>query len=324
MKIGRLRITFSRREAILIAFVPVVMCLLLVMLVNLQDNYLIEAKLVTSKVFSPQLKRGALKGLQRNYKKMVRANMRLEQYSTNLSFQQRLALIESYDFFDSFIQTYQLKPILYPKRWDQDNQSWKKREDSVLKIIIRLFSGDIGEEAERENREPKDFFAVKKLSKKIKVKPDKLTGLLNVSLTWKDSKEGARLLKSFIEHANYFIAQRNKFDIDKQIRSLEALVKKENNVNFKNILNNQLSEIQSFYLLNDPVYRPSFKVITPVIAPVEQTLKLPKIKLFLFYFVSLFFVLACVLWYGNRSKQLANIKTLVKPQQFNDLHTMSS
>ncbi|MCW9015640.1 MAG: hypothetical protein OQJ89_01615, partial [Kangiellaceae bacterium] len=159
--------------------------------------------------------------------------------SGQASFQEKLAILKSENLLDNFIEQYNLKPLLFPKRWDNANQKWIKPEPGIIKIIFEWVAfqpSDISK-SRRKNFEPKDHKAFKRLSNKLKIKLNKKNGLISVSLKWQNPAIGTEIVEDFITYANDFVLQKEQDDINSEIKNIEQLLKKEKRaVNIKLLL----------------------------------------------------------------------------------------
>lgn len=111
-----------------------------------------------------------------------------------------IAVLGSRAFTGSFIQDKKLMPVLFPERWDAERRTWR----------------DAG-----KRRPPSLNDAIRKFDKKIRtVSEDRRTGLVRVTIDWRDPAEAAAWANELIERLNATVRHQA---IDDSKRSLEFL-----------------------------------------------------------------------------------------------------
>jgi hypothetical protein len=136
--------------------------------------------------------------------------------------EEALAILESRDFADRFIQTNNLLPVLFAAQWDPELHRWKASSSNA----------------------PTLDDAWKLFNKRIRsVYQDTKTGLITVSIEWRDPADAANWANSLIAQLNsemraraiassdqalrYLIAQLNQTRIMELRNSIEQLIEME-------------------------------------------------------------------------------------------------
>lgn len=102
--------------------------------------------------------------------------------TTAVSREAALAYLQSRKLIEGFIEKNNLMPILFPKQWDGEKKAWKNNDPQ---------------------RQPTPWQAYKLFKGLWKVKHDMKTGLVDVSLTWKDPELAADWTNKLIMQANH-------------------------------------------------------------------------------------------------------------------------
>jgi uncharacterized protein involved in exopolysaccharide biosynthesis len=94
--------------------------------------------------------------------------------------EERLATLQSQGMARDFITANKLAPILFRDKWDESRRAWRTDEKPpTLEDAVRLFVGDVRVIAE-----------------------DKRTGIVTVSMEWKDPQTAARWANSYVQMTN--------------------------------------------------------------------------------------------------------------------------
>jgi uncharacterized protein involved in exopolysaccharide biosynthesis len=112
-----------------------------------------------------------------------------------------LALLQSRSFIGKFIRDHNLKPRLFPLKWDDETKSW--RFGWLLKP-------------------PTDEDAFQKFTDDVlDVHDDPATGLVTVRVTWKDPVEGAAWANELVDRLNLQLRTKAVKDADRMMAYLE-------------------------------------------------------------------------------------------------------
>ena len=113
-----------------------------------------------------------------------------------------LAVLRSNDFVREFIRERNLLPVLFSDKWDSAKRRWKTTSASD---------------------QPDDRDAVRYFQRSIcRVIDDKRTGLVSVSIEWKDPKVAAEWANALVERLNQQMRQRVLLESDQNIKFLRA------------------------------------------------------------------------------------------------------
>jgi uncharacterized protein involved in exopolysaccharide biosynthesis len=101
--------------------------------------------------------------------------------------EETLAVLRSREFIERFISDHNLLPALFPRIWDSHTQSWKVRESRkpTLWKGYKYFSGQI-----------------------LHIDRDKKTGLVTVSIDWKNRADAAGWANEIVERVNTEMRER--------------------------------------------------------------------------------------------------------------------
>ncbi|WNO09088.1 hypothetical protein [Teredinibacter sp. KSP-S5-2] len=259
--------------------IPTILTLLIIVFINRSPSYQVNATITLSNIESfSSIKGKNLKGLDRPVRRMIRMQQRLMLSNNRTTQAERLATLKSRSFFESYIDSHEVKPLLFPKRWDNEKETWKSRKRGIVGIIRTYFEED---QRKVSNREPRTFLAVKILKNKFRVKIEAKTGLIYISSRWKSAEIGEKITNEIINYANIYIANQKRDTLEKQIRQTNLLLEKSQPHSIRRFLNANLTAYQHGLAFNDPEFNPSFKVLIPAYAPEEPTLRFPKLRLLL-------------------------------------------
>jgi uncharacterized protein involved in exopolysaccharide biosynthesis len=108
-----------------------------------------------------------------------------------------IAVLKSRDFARAFIEEQSLLPILFEKKWDASTQRWKRDRPPDLRRAVELF--------DRKVR---------------KVREDRRTGLVTLSVEWKDAKLAAAWANTLANRLNNHMRQRALAEAETNARYL--------------------------------------------------------------------------------------------------------
>lgn len=140
-----------------------------------------------------------------------------------------VAILKSRELGKQFIERLNLKPHLFPKRWDDEAGQWKRKGGkktgfaaSVSRTLARL-SGDEGWR-EEITAAPSDWEAYKKFNEEIRrIGEDNKTGIITVSFEYRNPKRVAEWANAYVALANEDIRQRT---VDETSRALSYLTER--------------------------------------------------------------------------------------------------
>lgn len=109
-----------------------------------------------------------------------------------------IAFLKSRPILDAVIERFDLKPSLFPRKWDAAKAAWKKSE------------------------EPSDWRARLALAKRVDVGFDDYTGLVTLVVHWPDGQKARDIADGFLEISNSMLRQQA---IEEGQRRVEELYK---------------------------------------------------------------------------------------------------
>lgn len=123
-----------------------------------------------------------------------------------------IAILESRRFTDSFVRAEGMLPVLFKESWDPVSKSWKRGGSFLAKIRIgvssslRLLSGDESPADASSGAgpagEPSEWDAYRRFNDLREVNRDRKTGLITISIRWKDPVLAAKWANDLIDRVN--------------------------------------------------------------------------------------------------------------------------
>ena len=182
-----------------------------------------------------------------------------------------IATLESRRFIQAFIQDNRLKPLIFPKQWDENSESWKPRprlQDrwwDLRNLISRKT------DLQPATLEPDLEQAYGKFKAALSVSTDNKTGLLNLHITWPEPQPAAQWANQLITRINQVLREQaikkaeNSIDyLNKQLKTarlneLRVLFAELIQEQTKNITLAQANEEYAFEIL-DPAVVPEYPI----------------------------------------------------------------
>ena len=170
--------------------------------------------------------------------------------------EQVVATLNSRKFLRSFIQEKKLAPILFEEIWDPKNQTW------------------LVESAEDETSEQK---AIESFKACLFLDEDKKSGLITLSISWKDPEVAAQWANDLVKQLNEQLRQKAITDSKKRVGYLEQELAKTTLQDMRAVLYNLLESEKQKAMLANVNEDFALEVIDPAVAP--ETREKPKRKL---------------------------------------------
>ena len=158
-----------------------------------------------------------------------------------------IATLQSRVLTESYIRDENLLPVLFIDKWDEKNQKWKI--DDPKKIPTLLDGNNLFDKTIR------------------KVSENKLTGLVSLSIRWKDPIQAAKWANDLVTRTNSYLRQLAIEESNRNILYLQQQLKVTSIVEIQQAISNLLgSEIKTIMLAqgNDEY---AFHVIDPAVVP---------------------------------------------------------
>ena len=286
MKI-KLGIKLTHKDWLKLILIPLLLCILVVFLINLTPKYEATATIYPVVDSVGSLDRSALRKMERSARRLIKSMNRQKKSNNITAIHEKIAQLKSVQLTKQFIIKYDLKKLLFEDKWDTENQRWqntnKKGEPSLAK-------------------------AAKKLNKRLKIKYNKKTNLINIKLIWKNPTIAAQIVNDYIDFTNSYIADKlMRIQLD-ELYSLQRL-----------IIDNRYKYIQQELIAQHEAMLTSinsesqslarqFKVLSPAYIAEEAIFKLSPILIVFVFILSVF----CVLLFIALSKK-SNKKSQIQP-----------
>ena len=170
--------------------------------------------------------------------------------------EQVVATLNSRKFLRSFIQQNKLVPILFEKIWDAENQAWL---------------------VESTEQEPSEQKAIASFKGCLSVNEDKKSGLITLSISWKDAEVAAQWANDLVKQLNEQLRQKAITDSQKRVGYLEQELTKTTLQDMRAVLYNLLESEKQNAMLANVNEDFALEVIDPAVA--SETREKPKRKM---------------------------------------------
>ncbi len=167
-----------------------------------------------------------------------------------------LACLKSRVFIESFIKKNDLMPILYAKQWDATNKKWLVDEPEKIPTqgkTYTLFSTSI-----------------------LDVQSDKKTGLITLTVTWKDRQQAAVWANELIKQANENLRQKAINETQLSLGYLEKELQKTSVVEVQNTIYRVMETQIKTMMMANTQEQFAFKIIDPAVVMDEDAFVKPK------------------------------------------------
>ena len=170
--------------------------------------------------------------------------------------EQVVATLQSRKFLRKYIDSKKLMPVLFEEMWDAESQSWL---------------------VQTEEDEPTEQKGVKSFASILSVDEDKKSGLISLSISWKDPAVAAELANDLVRQLNEQLREQAINDSRKRVRYLEQELAKTTLQDMRAVLYNLLESEKQKAMLANVNEDFALEVIDPAVAP--ETREKPKRKL---------------------------------------------
>ena len=170
--------------------------------------------------------------------------------------EQVVATLNSRKFLRTYINQNKLIPVLFDEIWDADNKAWmvSSAED-----------------------EPTEQKAIESFKSCLSVDEDKKSGLITLSISWKDPELAAQWANDLVKQLNEQLREQAIADSKKRVGYLEQELAKTTLQDMRAVLYNLLESEKQKAMLANVNEDFALEVIDPAVAP--ETREKPKRKL---------------------------------------------
>jgi len=159
---------------------------------------------------------------------------------------QVLATLQSRKFLKVFIVENKLLPVLFEDIWDEKNQVWK---------------------VESKEAQPNDRKAIGSFKSILSVDEDKKSGLITLSISWKDPKVAAKWANQLVKQLNEQLREQAIAESQKRVGYLEQELAKTTLQDMRAVLYNLLESEKQKAMLANVNEDFALQVIDPAVAP---------------------------------------------------------
>lgn len=160
-----------------------------------------------------------------------------------------IATLKSRAFTEAFIKEEGLTPILFEELWDPQKKAWNVKDQKGI---------------------PTAWNAYTKFNNARKVQQDRKTGLVTVSIEWKDAEHAARWANSLVERFNRHQQQDAIQEAEKSIAYLKQELLKTNIVEMQQMIYRLIEAQTKTITLANVRNQYAFKIIDPAMQPEEK------------------------------------------------------
>jgi len=174
---------------------------------------------------------------------------------------QSIAFLKSRAFTEEFVRDNNLLPLLFYKKWDADKQAWKVEKLQDMPTMWQAF----------------DLF-----DKKIRfVSEDKKTGLVTLSIEWRDRELAAKWASELVQRINKTMRERAIAEAEKSLKFLNQELQKTSVVDVQQSIYKLIEGQTKTMMLANVREEYAFNVIDPAAIPDENKFIKPKRVLFI-------------------------------------------
>lgn len=158
-----------------------------------------------------------------------------------------VATLKSREFTIQFIKDNNLMPVLYSKKWDAENKRWDVDDPKKIPTFNKAYM---------------------MFSKKVRsISEDKNTGLITLSIQWKDPVLAAKWANQMVNRLNNLMRQKAIDEAQKSVAYLNKELEKTSVVELQqaiySLIESQINNIMLANVRNEY----SFKIIDPAVPP---------------------------------------------------------
>ncbi|MDB5988130.1 MAG: G-rich domain on putative tyrosine kinase [Nevskia sp.] len=193
-----------------------------------------------------------------------------------------IATLQSRSLTDTFVQEKNLLPILFARKWDTQKQSWKSQDPKEIPTL---------------------WDANKLFLKTIrKVVQDRKTGLVTLTIDWKDPKLAADWANDMVRRTNLYLRSKAIARSTTNINYLQDQLTKTSVVEIHQAVNSLIEQEIKKVMLAQGTEEYAFKIVDPAVVPEERTS--PKRTLITLGGLVLGFLIGAMIAIGRSSRKI--------------------
>tara|TARA_X000001036_G_scaffold431134_1_gene464914 strand:+ start:762 stop:1598 length:837 start_codon:yes stop_codon:yes gene_type:complete len=151
-----------------------------------------------------------------------------------------LAILNTRDFLQSYIEKENLMPVIFPDQWDSDKNSWKGKPPNLLSGVSKL----------------KNSINVFKKNK-----------IITILIEWDDPELSARFANELIARVNEYIRNESTKESESNIFFLQQQLNETNTMNIKSVMYQLIEQQMSQIMIANSREQYAFRVIDSAIPP---------------------------------------------------------
>jgi uncharacterized protein involved in exopolysaccharide biosynthesis len=156
-----------------------------------------------------------------------------------------VAVLTSKALVQTFVESHDVAPLLWPRLWDEQSQTWREGvQPPTTQRVVRRFTREV-----------------------LEVREDRSTGLVRVSVRWKDPEVAAKWANELVQLVNDRIRERAVTESERTFRFLESELAKTSNVTAQQVIGRVMEEQLSRVALAKVRSEFALQVIDPAVAP---------------------------------------------------------
>ena len=167
-----------------------------------------------------------------------------------------IATLRSRRFTEQFVKDENLLPVLFHDKWDVENQKWIENDPDAIPTLEDAW---------------------KLFDKKIRrISEDRKTGLVVLSIEWKDPSEAARWANELVNRVNEVLRKKAAMESENAIGYLQEQLGKTSVVELQQVVNRLIELEMKEVILANITKEYAFRVIDPAVVP-ERPFKPKKV-----------------------------------------------
>jgi uncharacterized protein involved in exopolysaccharide biosynthesis len=182
-----------------------------------------------------------------------------------------LAVLTSRDFTYRFLREERVVQALFPKEWDQAKQQWKPHRAGWFDALLgRADGAGSAAKAADDQAGPSLWDAFRQFDHMRVVTRDRRTGVITLSISWRDPTLAARWANRLVERANEEMRTRATQEAESSTAYLAEQLQKTNAIELRDVLF-RLSEVEQRKAMLAHVRRDfAFEIIDPAVVPKQR------------------------------------------------------